>query len=370
MFLDISSQFSENSYSSPSLVAMLSQRLDEKQRQTHKRNMRIGRTLVDILPDFYAQRAKELGSELSYPWLSRGEKICFRNVASNPETFPLSFCDLGVIVPRAQEIAEVYTSLVRDSALHPKIKILRFLDSSSAALKQANQIVAGSSLDLSFEQQTFEAMSFSCSYGEVPECRYKKTLEGDFVLVPELVTVQRRILALLGRTLNNFDSPAEVLSQIFYKNLSPTDVGIVEARVKAVSLDEYSGALAAYKAYVHEVLGISQTHTKQGQSVFLEEDGSSLYANVSLEEDLQLSAKQMLLFACKESFLRKGTKIRFFRNQAINPQDFASDLLPHNLEVFHYDSCDPDGIFYIRSVTPPTVYGTSCSIKMDNNLFL
>ena len=314
-----------------------------KQRDTSRKDQKIGRTLAKLLPEHYSN------INISYSGYLLGgdhEKQCVASLVRDKE-IPIRFYDFGALGFRPEKIAASFNS----SAAGYRICEVSLVDSSQEVIKDTLGHAEGEVEITSALQDEFRQVAIPPLYEEVSKPQEQFDPHGN----PYADTAycrcnfEKRVFALLGRTINNFSQPSSVLFDAFYENMSPLDILVVEGRTSAdTSSRGYHEYLEFMRSHVRENLGL-EDYTDSCSSVFIESVEGSVFAYLRLTKDLIDEGGRI---GDRGEMYPKGTSMLIAYNKPLELESFLADNYKNGLFALDAERCDDDTIVYFRKGMP------------------
>jgi hypothetical protein len=338
-------------------------------------NQRIGSRLASFLPKHYQAIANKY-ARISLGTRPTDAEMCLPYIAVGGE-YPIVIHDLGCLGSRPAEIAMVFNAETKGTTLEaplytsveseelPKIKELCLVDSSLDVIKKVLASNEDSDLEIVCAQHTeLDGLQVTSIYEDTGISQQQFNPDGspkEGYQNGEDATCscnfQKRIITLLGRTINNMPNPYEFLEEVVYPGMNPLDVLVVEGRwagnpklKEDYSLQEYQAFTELMKKHVEINLGIPRVHTNNGGSIKIENIDGIICAYVTLKEDYVGKNSNI---DGQESFFPKGSTILLAHNtpfslppdlHPITGIDFEQDSLFRVQDHFHHGQ---DSVFFL-----------------------
>lgn len=315
-------------------------------------NKLIARMLSNVLPNHYKSVKKNLERRsYGYPALCTDDELCTYHVASDTK-IPVTFYDLGVAGQRPLEISKIYNNIIREKGTSPLMEEVALADISSELIKlsQAIYLNDGSLNVLHTICGDFNDLTLGPVYRETDGLiRQTDRHSGEVLEANCEVNMEKRHLALLGRTINNFPDPVNFLTTMIGTKMNALDTLSIEGRYRFDNSVTYNaGSLRYIASHVVDNLGIGIEYFGGADSIIMEQNDSRIRFSINLNKDYVILKNSPLGF--EGQILNNGSKLSVLENKVLDLPRFLTLCHFGGLETISLEGVGEDAIIILKKI--------------------
>ena len=255
-------------------------------------------------------------------------ELCMLSLLKN-NSYPITFYDFGVAGNRGQIIADNLTKL--GGVNGTLINEIGLVDKSAALLEDALKSSRDSGLKVRYVQDSdFIDATLVPFYEEtnMPILQADR-ISGEFLYANCRASLEKRVFGLLGRTLNNLESPEKLIEKIS-DNMTPLDILVIEARTKQIP--KYEDSSEFFIGHVKQNIGLKSDEFR----IYFENSNDTIKAYAITLKDVNL----------KSGNVKEGQKLLLAYNKPLNSLSLSISAYHYDLGLVAMQNNGADTIFY------------------------